>query len=90
MTADQFRELALSLPGATEASHMDHPDFRVGGKIFATLAPGEVLGMVKLTPDQQGVFVRTEPANFYPVKGTWGIRGATYVRLESAVRGALR
>ena len=88
MTADQFRELALSLPGAAEASHMGHPDFRVGGKIFATLAP--VLGMVKLTPDQQGVFVRTEPAIFYPVKGTWGIRGATYVRLESAVEPSVR
>ena len=90
MTADQFRELALTLPGATEASHMDHPDFRVGGKIFATLAPGEVLGMVKLTPEQQGVFVRTEPGIYYPVKGKWGDRGATYVRLEAAAEPSVR
>ena len=84
MTADEFRSLALSLPEAVEAEHMGHPDFRVRGKIFATLSPGEVKGMVKLTPEQQSLFVRTEPGVFEPVKGAWGKGGATYVRLEPA------
>jgi hypothetical protein len=61
MTADEFRSLALSLPEAEEKEHMGHPDFRVRNKIFATLAPGETQGMVKLTPEQQSMFVKTEP-----------------------------
>jgi hypothetical protein len=84
MTADDFRRIALSLPEAVESSHMHHPDFRVGNKIFATLGPGEAWGMVKLTPEEQALFVRTEPAVFVPVKGGWGRRGATTVRLENA------
>ena len=59
MTEDAFRKLALSLPDAVEASHMNHPDFRVRGKIFATIYRG--MGMVKLTPDQQEMFVKTDP-----------------------------
>jgi hypothetical protein len=94
MTADEFRGLALSLPEATEESHMAHPDFRVGGKIFATLGADEEWGMVKLTPDQQATLVRAEPAAFQPASGAWGQRGATIVRLsdadESTVRQALR
>ena len=70
MTADEFRNLALSLPEAVESAHMGHPDFRVGGKIFATLgAPDEDWGMVKLTPEQQKQFIREEPEIFVPVKG---------------------
>jgi hypothetical protein len=53
MTVEQFRELALSLPDAVEGAHQGHPDFRVGGKVFASLQPGRGLGMVKLTPGQQ-------------------------------------
>jgi hypothetical protein len=90
MTADDFRSLALSLPETTEESHMNHPDFRVRGKIFATLGPEEVWGMVKLTPEQQGVFVRTEPKVFEPVKGAWGKKGCTYVRLEEATEPSVR
>lgn len=91
MTEAEFRSLALSLPEAIEAAHMGHPDFRVGGKIFATLAkPDEALGMVKLTPDQQAVFVRTEPTVFRPVNGAWGRRGATYVHLPAASEPAVR
>lgn len=93
MTADDFRELALSLPEAEEREHMGHPDFRVGGKIFASLGPGEAWGMVKLTPDQQTTFVRTERAVFQPVNGAWGRKGATKVVLgpasEPSVRQAL-
>jgi hypothetical protein len=85
MTADEFRALALGLPGASESAHMNHPDFRVGGKIFATLGvPDEGWGMVKLTPDSQRQFVRMDPEVFAPVKGGWGRRGATNVRLGPA------
>ena len=63
---------------------MGHPDFRVRGKIFATLWPKESLGMVKLTPEQQQAFVESEPAVFVPVKGGWGLGGATNVRLAAA------
>ena len=93
MTADDFRALALGLPGTAESSHMCHPDFRVGGKIFATLWPGDAMGMVKLTPKQQATFVRTEPAVFKPVAGAWGAKGCTVVCLapadEPSVRQAL-
>lgn len=85
MTADQFRRLALEFPGAVESSHMNHPDFRTGGKVFATLGyPDESWAMVKLTPDQQRLFVRESPRVFRPCKGVWGERGATNVHLESA------
>jgi hypothetical protein len=93
MTADEFRNLALSLPEAIESSHMDHPDFRVRGKIFATLGPDESWGMVKLTPEQQRQFILAEPEVFQPIRGGWGRRGATHVDLASAnprtVRAAL-
>jgi len=91
MTVDGFRHLALSMPEATEVGHMGHPDFRVGGKIFATLYyPDENWGMVKLTPEQQEAFVSAEPAVFAPVKGGWGRRGATSVRLRAAKTRSLR
>ena len=85
MTADEFRRLALSLPETTEQSHMGHPDFRVGGKIFATLGwPEGGWGMVKLTLDQRDAFVGASPAGFSPVPGGWGERGATRVLLAKA------
>src|SRR3989442_14660207 len=83
MTANEFRRMALSLPEAVEAAHMGHPDFRVGGKIFATLSyPRIGFGMVALTPEQQELFVRTEPKTFTPVPGGWGRKGSTHVRSE--------
>jgi hypothetical protein len=91
MTADDFRRQALSLPEAAEASHMNHPDFRVRGKIFATLGfPGQTWGMVKLTPEQQRRFVQADPAVFAPVKGSWGRRGCTNVDLPAATEKVLR
>ena len=85
MTADDFRALALSLPEAAEASHMDHPDFRVRGKIFATLGyPSMEWGVLKLTPQQQASFAAMGPHVFVPVKNAWGKRGATSVRLRAA------
>jgi hypothetical protein len=90
MTANDFRTIALSFPETTEAAHMGHPDFRVRGKIFATLYPGETSGMVKLTPEQQEVFVQAEPKVFTPVKGGWGRRGCTTVNLRAAKKVVLR
>ena len=70
MTADDFRKIALSLPEAIESAHMNHPDFRVRGKIFATLGyPDENWAVVKLTPEEQKSFVRADPDVFQPVKG---------------------
>jgi hypothetical protein len=94
MTADEFRELALAIPGAVEASHMDHPDFRFDGKIFASLgAPDEEWGMVKLTPDQQRSFLKQAPKMFKQCNGAWGRQGCTNVLLaaakETLVRSAL-
>ncbi|HUK18297.1 MAG TPA: MmcQ/YjbR family DNA-binding protein [Bryobacteraceae bacterium] len=85
MTADQFRRIALSFAQATEHSHMSHPDFRAGGRIFATLGyPDEDWGMVKLTPEEQNNFVKAQPDVFVPVPGGWGRLGATSVRLKGA------
>jgi len=85
MIADDFRKLALSLDGAEERSHMQHPDFRVNGKIFATLGyPDEGWAMVKLTPEQQEMFMKLAPTTFAPVKGSWGTKGATNVNLKKA------
>lgn len=93
MTAKEFRRLALRLPEASEEAHMGHPDFRVGGKIFATLGPDEDWGMVKLTPEEQAALVEIEPTAFEPASGAWGRRGCTIVKLRQAkvptVRGAL-
>ena len=90
VTADDFRQLALGLPEVIEGAHMGHPDFRVRGKIFATLSPGEVWGMVKLTPEQQAVFVREQPDTFQPIKGAWGRRGCTQVVFEKARKTHVR
>jgi hypothetical protein len=71
MTAATFRRLALRLPGAVEREHMNHPDFRVGGKIFATLGyPRDEFGMVKLTPEEQQTFMLEEPEVFTPCNGS--------------------
>jgi hypothetical protein len=91
MTTQDFRRIALSLPEAAENAHMNNPDFRVCDKIFATLGyPDAKWGMVKLTPEEQTAFVRSDPAVFVPVKGAWGRRGATSVCLEAASEETLR
>ncbi|MGA2857046.1 MAG: MmcQ/YjbR family DNA-binding protein [Candidatus Sulfotelmatobacter sp.] len=90
MTANDFRKIALSLPEAEEHSHMAHPDFRVAGKIFATLGyPDKSRGMVKLSPEEQHYFSKDYPDVFIPVKGAWGRRGATSVILKSAKKEVL-
>lgn len=89
MTPDEFRSIALSFPETEESAHMNHPDFRVRGKIFATLGPDEVWGMAKLTPTQQQDFLRFEPA-FKPASGKWGDGGATIITLADAEEAAVR
>jgi hypothetical protein len=85
MTPNEFRELALSFPEAIESAHMRHPDFRVGGRIFATLGyPDENSAMVKLSPDNQKEFVRSRPGIFTSVKGAWSQQGATNINLSAA------
>jgi len=90
MTADAFRSLALSFPESLEAAHMGHPDFRVGGKIFATLGPDEDWGMVKLTAGQQKSFVGLQPNAFKPAAGAWGRRGCTIVTLRRAKKSLVK
>jgi len=94
MNVADFRRIALSLEGAEEGSHMGAPDFRVGGRIFATLASqDEGYGNLMLTPEQQADFVRDLPEVFLPVRGGWGRMGATHIRLgkanEDVLAGAL-
>ena len=84
MTGDDFRRLALALPEAVEQSHMGHPDFRVGGKIFSGLDHSGARANVKLTPDQQDVLMSAEPDMFTPCAGAWGMRGWTYLILAAA------
>jgi hypothetical protein len=95
MTADDFRRIALTLPGAEEGSHMGAADFRVGGRIFATLASVQQgYGNLMLTPEEQAGFVADRPDIFLPVPGGWGRMGATHLRLDAAtedvIEGALR
>jgi hypothetical protein len=91
MTAADFRRIALSFPEAEESAHMSHPDFRVGGKIFATLGyPDEDHGMVILPPEEQARLVKTYPKVFAPAKGAWGKSGSTSVRLEAIDKTTLR
>jgi hypothetical protein len=95
MNAADFRRIALSLEGAEEGSHMGAVDFRVGGRIFATLASQKQgFGNLKLTPELQADFVRELPEVFLPIPGGWGRSGMTHIRLlkanEEVLSGALR
>jgi hypothetical protein len=95
MDANDFRRIALSLEGAEESSHMGKPDFRLGGRIFATLASADKgYGNLMLTPEQQAAFVQELPEVFVPIAGGWGRMGMTHIRLaaakEDVLAGALR
>jgi hypothetical protein len=81
---DDFRRIALGMKDAVEGVHMGHPDFRVHGKIFATIHPDHEWGMLKLTPEQQQRFVRDAPDTFKPEKGAWGLQGCTAIRFAAA------
>ena len=91
MTSNEFRKLALSFPEAIESAHMHHPDFRVGGRIFATLEyPNKDSAMVKLPQDEQREFTQSHPEVFQPAKGAWGRQGSTVVYLEAATTNIVR
>ena len=95
MTVSDFRRIALSLEGVEEGSHMGAVDFRVGGRIFATLAhQKQGYGNLMLTPETQSAFVEEMPDVFLPVAGGWGRTGATHIVLAKAnadvLRGALQ
>jgi hypothetical protein len=95
MNTNDFRRIALSFPGAEESSHMGQPDFRVDGRIFATLASAKQgYGNLMLTLEQQAAFVEELPEMFLPIAGGWGRMGATHIRLaaadEDVLTGALR
>ena len=83
MTSAGFRRIALALDGVIESAHMGHPDFRVNGRIFATLKADHQYGMVVLTPEQQAVLVQSHPAAFAPESGAWGRSGCTRVALKA-------
>jgi hypothetical protein len=95
MDGNDFRRIALSLEGAEESSHMGAADFRVGGRVFATLASEKQgHGNLMITPEQQAAFVEELPEVFVPITGGWGKMGATHIRLaaasEDVLEGALR
>jgi len=91
MTANEFRKLVLSFPDAEERAHHGHPDFRYGGKIFATLGyPDQTRGMVQLTPEQQSEFLNDHPLVFSPAAGKWGQNGSTIVNLPKATKAVMR
>jgi hypothetical protein len=91
MTTDDFRKMALEIPNTIERSHMHHPDFRLAGRIFASLGvPDESWGMVKLTPEQQRAFIKNEPKVFKPSSGAWGRQGYTNVYLPAAKAAIVR
>lgn len=90
LTSAKFRAMALDLFEAVEGSHMGHPDFRIGGKIFASLGADETWGMVKLTPEQQAKVIKAEPDAYRPASGAWGRGGATIVTLKHAKVASVR
>ena len=91
MTAADFRRIALSLPEVEESAHMSHPDFRVGGKIFATLGyPDKDHGMVILPSEEQARFMQSYPKVFALAKGAWGKRGSTTVSLSAVDKTTLK
>ena len=84
MKSKDFRRIALGFQDTVEAAHMGHPDFRVGGRIFATLSADERQGMVTLTPDEQDAAIGANPDVFAPASGAWGRQGCTIVQLAAA------
>jgi hypothetical protein len=91
VTKDQFRRIALALAGAEEREHMGHPDFRVGGKIFATLGyPEDGFASVMLSPEDQSILVGEYPKVFVPAAGAWGAAGSTSIHLRHAPARAVR
>jgi hypothetical protein len=90
MTPDDFRKLALRLPEVVEQQHQGHPDFRIHGKVFATLGwPDSAWGMVKLPIQEQEKRTAAQPSVFEAASGAWGRRGSTKIRLAGATPSAV-
>jgi hypothetical protein len=83
MTADEFSALALSVDGSEPGAHFGKRDFRLGGKIFASL-PADAVANLKLTPDQQMMMIEMQPTLFAVLPNAWGARGWTALGLEKA------
>ena len=90
MTDDDFRDIALEFDGTAEGAHMGHPDFRANNRIYASLRKDGAVGMVKLLPEQQTVFLKEHPALFTPSPGAWGRGGCTDIVLAKARVPAVR
>ena len=90
MTPEDFRRLALDLPEAVELAHMGTPDFRVRGKIFASVSAGKAIATLKLQRGQQEMVCAAEPDLFSPVSGYWGDSGWTDLQLERADAATVR
>jgi hypothetical protein len=90
MTPDDFRRLALRLPEVVEQQHQGHPDFRIHGRVFATLGwPDSAWGMVKLPIEEQQKHTAAQPSVFEAASGAWGRRGSTKIRLAGATPSAV-
>jgi hypothetical protein len=90
MSAEDLRRLALALPETVEGAHHGRTDFRIGGRIFATLSPDGMEGVALLAPEEQAVLAAAEPAVFTPVPGGWGAKGATTILIAAADEPTLR
>jgi hypothetical protein len=91
MTLAEFRRMALSFPQTEERSHMNHPDFRAAGRIFATVGyPDNSHGMVQVTPVEQQILIEAEPEVFSPCAGAWGRNGSTSVNLKVAKKASIK
>lgn len=90
ITQDEFKKIALAFPDANEQPHFTIPSFRVQNKIFATLWEKENKAMLRLTPVQQSVYCSLDNATFYPVNGSWGKQGATFVELSKVKKKVLQ
>ena len=90
MSAEDLRRLALALPETVEGAHHGRTDFRIGGRIFATLSPDGMQGVALLAPGEQAVLAAAEPAVFTPVPGGWGAKGATTILIAAADEPTLR
>ncbi len=91
MTPDEFRRLALTMPGATETPYTGSLAFRVSGKIFATLGyPDEAWGIVRLSLAEQETLLAAKPGVFRVVPGEWSHTGSTNVSLTSVDSATLQ
>jgi len=87
MTIDDFRRIALSMPGTEELSGLGYPNFCAGRNSFATIE--DSTAVLRLTRDQQAMFMATAPEMFAPASSGWGRLGRTIVRLEAADEATL-